>query len=119
MGEGSEEGPENLIARRACQQQLFDFPAQHADDIGQWAERARRGEWVAGPDEDARRVPGRLREVRDKGCLANARLATEEHEAAVPGGGFAQPPIEFRENGIALQQCHSKRLPQYGDRGGA
>ncbi len=103
-----EERPRHRPGVRPGREQLLERPARAVGDVGERAERARRGEVLARPGEDPRlRSPA---ELADERGLADPGLAADEHEPAALAPGLREDveqrlPFEQAGHRLVRDDC--------------
>ena len=100
--QGVEHRREDLVLGRGAAQQCGHRRAQLVRDVAQRAERAGGAQRVAHAPQRLR-VAGPLDEGAQQDGLADARLAGDEDDGAVAGGGAASPLLEHVEGMLTLQ----------------
>jgi hypothetical protein len=81
----------------------LERPADRAPDVEDRSQGSGRRQGVAGSDEHPRGLPGRVCDAVDERRLADARLASHEHETTVPASRLAEQAVELRQEVLALQ----------------
>ena len=97
-------GTEHIRRRGADAHELGEL-AVPFDDVEERAEWARRREWVARADEDARPVVHRVaKSARERG-LAGTRFARDEHHPAAPDARVAERLEQRRELLVPFEEA--------------
>ena len=110
----------DFVGPAAPDDRRLELPSRGAGDVEQWAEWVRGGEGVARSREDSHRLIGA--EASHQGGLADARLTTNENEAAGRGhrdrgkvtlkrSERFRPLEQFPRSCNDLRRAQSPRLP--------
>ena len=86
-------------------------------DVEHRPQGAGRRHGIAGSHEDPCDLPGGIGDAADERGLADAGLASDEDEAALPGRRLGNEAVELREEGLPLQQLHVTRPAGAGSPG--
>jgi hypothetical protein len=100
------------IARRVFGQKLIE---RRIVEIEEWPERARCREGVTVANDDASAGLDIVAERSQQDRLADAGLAAEQHQAAMPNTGLREKPLQLLPDVVSLEKFHST-LPGRGRR---